>query len=183
MKIMALKQLQAASPALYDPIAIDMAALKAIGWSNPEQFMAPPQAQANPPPELLVKQAELQIKGRLADATMAESQAKVAKTQSDIQNDKARVAGELMDAQSNAQKTNAEEHYAEKDLDSKSEERLSRERIQLIDLAQNLAVHPNSAALVQPLVVPAMQNIIRQQGAEAVNLQQKRRGLVPPNRG
>ncbi|CAB4180900.1 hypothetical protein UFOVP1072_1, partial [uncultured Caudovirales phage] len=38
MKIMALKQLQAASPALYDPIAIDMAALKAIGWSNPEQF-------------------------------------------------------------------------------------------------------------------------------------------------
>ena len=42
MKIMGLKQLQAGNPSLYDPIAIDTAALQAMGWSNPEQFMVPP---------------------------------------------------------------------------------------------------------------------------------------------
>jgi len=51
MKITALKQLQQANPSMYDPIAIDVAALQAIGWSNPSQFMAPPNAQASPPPE------------------------------------------------------------------------------------------------------------------------------------
>ena len=53
MKVMALKQLQAAQPSLYDPIAIDTAALQAIGWSNPSQFLASPSAQQNPPPELI----------------------------------------------------------------------------------------------------------------------------------
>ena len=34
------------------------------------------------------------------------------------------------------------------------------ERIQLIDVAQNLAVHPESALLVAPLIRPAMQNVM-----------------------
>jgi hypothetical protein len=50
MKVMALKQLQAAQPSLYDPIAVEKAALTAIGFSNPEQFMSSPQAQQQPPP-------------------------------------------------------------------------------------------------------------------------------------
>ena len=37
MKIVALKQIQAQNPTLYDPIAIDKAALQAVGWSNPDR--------------------------------------------------------------------------------------------------------------------------------------------------
>jgi hypothetical protein len=83
MKIMALKQLQAAQPSLYDPIAIDKAALQAIGFNNPDQFMAPPQAQSSPPPELLQAQAQIrqgdieaQAAKTAADARMLDAQTK-----------------------------------------------------------------------------------------------------------
>jgi len=49
--------------------------------------------------------------------------------------------------------------YSEADLESKKEDRLSKERIQLIDLAQNLAVHPESAGLVAPLIRPALNEL------------------------
>jgi len=85
MKIMALKQLQQAQPGLYDPIAIDTAALRAIGWSNPEQFLAPPSAQGKPPPELMEKMANLEIKKQDADTRAKVADAKIteiaAKTQ------------------------------------------------------------------------------------------------------
>jgi hypothetical protein len=79
MKIMALKQLQAAQPGLYNPIAIDKAALKAIGWSNPEQFMAPPEAQMKPPPELQQAEAKIANDGKRADAAMLSAQATMLK--------------------------------------------------------------------------------------------------------
>ena len=78
MKIMALKQLQAANPSMYDPIAIDMAALQAIGWSNPQQFMAPPNAQAAPPPEMQQMQAKIANETKDANARMILAQAKAA---------------------------------------------------------------------------------------------------------
>jgi len=79
MKVVALKQLQSSSPTLYDPIAVDKAALKAIGWSNPEQFMAPPSAQGKPSPEVLKGEEELKIKHQEADAKTltAETDSKV----------------------------------------------------------------------------------------------------------
>jgi hypothetical protein len=64
VKIMALKELRAADRSMYDPIAIDTAALKAIGWNNPQQFLAPPSAQGKPPPELQKVIAEMQIRSR-----------------------------------------------------------------------------------------------------------------------
>jgi hypothetical protein len=86
MKVMALKQLQAAQPSLYDPIAIDRAALQAIGFNNPEQFFAPPPAQASPPPELMQVQAQIrqgdtmaQAAKTAADARMLDAQTKAAK--------------------------------------------------------------------------------------------------------
>ena len=78
MKIMALKQLQQAQPGLYDPIAIDRAALQAIGWNNPEQFLAPPSAQGKPPPELMEKMANLEIKKQDADSRSLVANAKAA---------------------------------------------------------------------------------------------------------
>jgi hypothetical protein len=51
--------------------------------------------------------------------------------------------------------------YSDSDLESKREDRLSKERIQLVDLAQNLAVHPESAGLVAPLIRPALNELAR----------------------
>ena len=86
MKVMALKQLQAANPGMYNAVAVDTAALQALGWNNPEQFLAQPDPNAPPPPELMLKQQELQIKAQEAQAKVMKAQADVAKIQSEIQN-------------------------------------------------------------------------------------------------
>jgi len=75
MKIMALKQLQAANPSLYDEIAIDTAALRAIGWSNPEQFFKPEDQRKQPPPELIKGMEDLKIAHQKADADTMRAQA------------------------------------------------------------------------------------------------------------
>jgi len=72
MKIMGLKQLQAGNPSMYDPIAIDQAALQAMGWSNPQQFMVPPSTlQQKTPPEVEYAKAMVQIQKQEADAKTA----------------------------------------------------------------------------------------------------------------
>jgi hypothetical protein len=81
MKIMALKQLQAGNPALYDPVAIDTAALRAIGWSNPEQFFKPDQERNSPPPELLKGIEDLKIAKQKADADTMRAQAAMVSAQ------------------------------------------------------------------------------------------------------
>jgi hypothetical protein len=85
MKVMALKQLQQSNPTMYDPIAIDKAALHAIGWNNPEQFLAPPTAQAKMPPEMQEKMAKLQIAKQDADSRAKVADAKVAETTAKMQ--------------------------------------------------------------------------------------------------
>ena len=92
MKIMALKQLQAANPTMYDPKAIDLAAMKAMGWSNPEQFMAPPPPPGQMPPEMQQAMEELKILKQEADAKSAVAQASVQESQIDGQ-------ARMMDAQ------------------------------------------------------------------------------------
>jgi hypothetical protein len=77
MKIMALKQLQAQNPGMYDPIAIDTAAMQAMGWSNPQQFLAPTSAMGKTPPDQQAKQAELMIKKQEADGKDALNKAKI----------------------------------------------------------------------------------------------------------
>jgi hypothetical protein len=84
MKVMALKELQKGSPALYNAVAIDMAALKAIGWNNPQQFMAPAGAAQQPPPEVQKAMAELQIKKQDADTRAKEAQVRGEKTKAEI---------------------------------------------------------------------------------------------------
>ena len=85
MKIMGLKQLQATNPSLYDPIAIDKAALQAMGWNNPDQFMVPADAMKKPPPELMKAQAETQAKVMDAQSRMKEADAKVEEVKAKIQ--------------------------------------------------------------------------------------------------
>ena len=156
MKIMALKQLAASNPGMYDPIAIDTEALRAIGWSNPEQFLAPQNAQKNPPPELIQAQAMMQTNQMKAQASMMDSQTKAHAAEMKGQADLMKAKIDMIKAQNDLD-------LSEQELRSKSADRTSRERLQLIDLAQNLSVHPESAGLVSPLIEPAMREIDQQE--------------------
>jgi hypothetical protein len=191
MKIMALKQLQAANPGMYDPIAIDTAALKAMGWSNPEQFLAPPAAQSAPPPELIQAQAQMQTAQMKAEAAMMKAQTDAQAAAMRMQVDQARAEADMMraetdrmaadagaqidmlNAETNLMKAQAEAQLAFGELGSKAADRAQKERMNLIDLAQNVAVHPYSAELVAPLVQPALQEISEQE-------QEERNGGIMP---
>ena len=85
MKVMALKQLQASNPSMYDAKAIDLAAMKAIGWSNPEQFLAPPEQAGQIPPEMQKVMEEIKILKQEADAKTMVAQASVQAAQADGQ--------------------------------------------------------------------------------------------------
>lgn len=69
MKAVAIKQLQAMNPMLYDAKAVDTRILKMMGFSDPEELFAPPQpmtapgAPPGPPPDPSKMQA-LQLKGQ-----------------------------------------------------------------------------------------------------------------------
>ena len=179
MKIMALKQLQQAQPGLYDPIAIDTAALQAIGWNNPEQFFAPPDAQGKPPPELMKAQAEMQIKKQDADTKAMEAQARAKKMEADTaleaQQSEANQAMHEQRMGLDVSKFHVQTGLEERAMGAKTDEAIARERLQLIDLAQNLAVHPESAPVVAPLVRPAFQAVTERELEERA-----RRGNLPP---
>lgn len=66
MKAMALKQLQASDPTLYDRKKVDTHILQTIGWDNPEAFFAPPMpaAQPGPDPTVVATQILAQQKDR-----------------------------------------------------------------------------------------------------------------------
>jgi len=152
MKVMALKQLQQGNPSLYDPIAIDIEALQTIGWSNPEQFMVPASAQGNPPPELLQAQSKMQSEQTRSQADMIRAQAEAEAKQIDGQ-------VKLANLQMQMKRLEDEMGISAGSLEEKRKDRLAKERIQLIDLAQNLAVHPESVPLVAPLVEPVLQEM------------------------
>jgi hypothetical protein len=170
MKITALKQLQQANPSMYDPIAIDVAALQAIGWSNPSQFMAPPNAQASPPPELLQAQAKMKNDEMTAQARMMEAQARAAEIQAKIQ------SGALAPKQENPEMGQAALNAAQADLinaetkrseigvrhqermvedQNRDLDRQSRERVAMLQLARDLVMHPEQAKAVEPLSKPS----------------------------
>ena len=161
---MALKQLQAANPTLYDPMAVDTAALQAIGWNNPTQFFADASLQGQPPPEVLKAIEELKIKKQDADSRSAESQARVAETQAKISqgafSPKPGLGGgpnqtdtpvDMMIAQNKLEETKLKHkdlQIRHKDvlLDDRNRDldRESRERLKILELAKDSAENPAS---------------------------------------
>ena len=199
MKVMALKQIQAQNPSMYDPIAIDTAALQAVGWTNPEQFMIPASAQGTPPPEMQQKIAEMQIKKQEADTKSQLAQGKLQLDQARAQLDMAKLQMELQGKAQGGLVAPPEKSDHEKNVDGidliikekladakvmetkikaaemqqkaqndkitaalKQEDMLAKERIQMIDLAQNIAVHPESDAEVRDLLGNVIPSITRQ---------------------
>jgi hypothetical protein len=76
MKVQGLAQLQTLFPALMDPITICSAGIRAIGYSNPEEFLVPPAARAAPPPQLQQMQAQMKNEAAAAQAKVQEAGAR-----------------------------------------------------------------------------------------------------------
>jgi hypothetical protein len=159
MKIMGLKQLQQASPSLYDPIAIDSAALQAMGWSNPQQFMVPPASlQQKDPPEVEYAKAKLAIEKQKADADTMRAQADVQKTMADVGGQPGGEVDPLKVAEIETRNREMAMKQQDMQLDSlnRERERESRERLAAVRLAQDIAKNPMGLPIVQNMLDPAM---------------------------
>lgn len=174
MKIMGLKQLQQANPSLYDPIAIDTAALAAMGWSNPEQFFVPPAARAAPPPQLVQAQAQMANEKASADAKVieanaraAEAKAKTTETQAKIDQgafapksdgvagsaqqtdtpvDVALAQAKMMDAHTKAREVGIKAVESQTEDQNRDQDRQAKERETLLNLAKEVIMEPQDAA-------------------------------------
>jgi hypothetical protein len=167
VKVGVLKGLQAASPALYDPIAVERLALQTLGFFNPEQLMAPPASMGRLPPEHETEKAKIQIEKQKADAATltAQTNAKQAQQKTGLAAGEFQLKQKVADQEMGlaSAKFGVDAQLAAKELETKKADQLMRERIQLIDVAQNVAVHPESAALIEPLVRPAYENVKKKQ--------------------
>lgn len=171
MKVSALKQLAMSNPSLYDPIAVDTAALQAMGWSNPQQFMLPADSNQQPPPELIKALSDVENDKLSAEARMLDSQTRAKETDANIQ---LKMAEAQRDMQQGQMGFSEEAIKAAADRQN----RLSNERVQLVDLAQDIAQHPEALGIIQPLIQPVLDEL-----AANKPQQQQNSGLMPPPPG
>jgi hypothetical protein len=162
MKIMALKQLQQQNPTMYDPIAIDTAALQAIGWSNPQQFLVPAEAQGKMPPEMQQKIAELAIKKQEADDKTKLADAKVAEIAASLQQGGQQGGVAPFDPMKLAELQLKQMELKEKAKDSELEamnrkrDRESHERLAAIKFAESMAKNPQGIPIADAIIQPGM---------------------------
>jgi len=169
MKVMALQQLQAANPQMYNAVAVDTAALQALGWNNPQQFFAPPAPPAGMPPEaqaimeeLKIQKQEADSKSKLVDAKTQEIQAKIQQGAfapkptaqapqglqgpQDTQTDVMAAQAKLMDAQTRQQELSLKHQHAMIEDQNRDLDRKSQEQVQLLELARDILLHPENTA-------------------------------------
>ena len=167
MKVLALKQLVATNPGLYDPIAVDTAALQALGWSNPQQFMIPASAQGAPPPEMIQAQAKMANDQMNSQARMLDSQTRAKEAQERLQLDHMRLQMEMnqnqgpdpeKQAQIQTQQMEIQQRNQDSMLDAvnRKRDRESRERLAAIKLAEELMKNPGGLATAQSVLDPQM---------------------------
>jgi hypothetical protein len=166
MKVLALKQLASSNPSLYDPIAVDTAALQALGWSNPAQFMVPASAQGKPPPELIKAMADMENDKIAAEARMLDSQTRAQETQAKIQMDQARLEMEMGRAEGDPSKmmglqiqaAEVQQRHEDAMLDAvnRKRDRESRERLAAIKLAEELIRNPQGLEMARSIISPEM---------------------------
>lgn len=164
MKVFALKQLQAQNPVMYDAKKIDIAAMKALGWSNPEQFLAPP-IPPQLPPEVQAKMAELQIKQQDSQTRQMEAQARMELDQAKLQLDAHKMStGGLaqrdpikeQDMQLRSEEMRAKAIDSRLDAANRQRDRESRERLAAIKLATELINNPQAIGAVDQIMTPEM---------------------------
>lgn len=168
MKVLALKQLASSNPSLYDPIAVDTAALQALGWSNPAQFMVPASAQGKPPPELIKAMADMENEKLSAEARMLDSQTRAQESQAKIELERAKLelqAGKDQGdpakmAQLDIQRMDIQQRSQDALLDAvnRKRDRESRERLAAIKLAEELIRNPQGMPIANEVISEDMLN-------------------------
>jgi hypothetical protein len=142
MKIMGLKQLQAADPAMFNGYAINVAALAALGWSNPEQFMRPEDQAEQPSPEIMKGMADVQNDTKKADADMLRAQSAAQKVKQEglaAANDQAGQQDtpvDVLEAQTRAKEVGDKKEESQLLANTAAEDRASDEKIAAVDLAK-----------------------------------------------
>jgi len=173
MKVLAIKQLQAQNPSMYDPLAIDTAAIQAIGFSNPQQFFAPPQAQQQPPPEMQQIMSKMKVEQQSADAKTAIAKAKMAEVQAKAVQGAFRpksdgeqqpqqptsvemltAQAKMMDAQTRRMLAGTKEHDVQLEDQNRDADRQSREKVQLMELVREVLTHPAGAQDTESAIKP-----------------------------
>lgn len=179
MKVMGLKQLQAASPNLYDPLAVDTAALQALGWNNPQQFLAKPNPNGNvPPPQVMEAMAKAETDKTTANARMMDAQTKQAEAKAKIDGgfytkdggtpednsaDQIQAQASLMDAETKRTEIGLKQHQAHVEDINRDKDRESEERKAAMDVMKELIGHPESLGLAGAVVDP-VEKIIQDPG-------------------
>jgi hypothetical protein len=168
MKVLALKQLVASNPTLYDPIAVDTAALQALGWSNPQQFMIPIAAYGKPPPELLQMMAKAKNDELVAQARMMDSQTRAKESDAKIQLEIAKLQAEqgnkvdqvdpMKMEQLRTQQMEIQQRQEDAMIDAvnRKRDRESRERLASVKLAEDLIQNPQGLGIVNSVIDPQM---------------------------
>jgi hypothetical protein len=162
MKVMALKQLQQGAPDIYDPIAVDRAALLTLGWSQPDQFLKPP-GPPQPKPEEIKAQADAKAKDTSAQAEMIKAQAEAKEVDAKIQQgafapkpeglggaqqppppdpvQQALAQAKILDVQNKAHAIQVQHADAVMEDRNRDLDRQSRERGEMMSLAKDVALH------------------------------------------
>jgi hypothetical protein len=167
MKIFAIKQLQAASPQLYDPIALDTMAIQALGFGNPQQFFAPVDAMSQPQPEAQKLIAEAKFKDmdaqarlKMADAKMADAQAKTTIAKAKVMEagqgpegqqgpttiDAFDAQTKRLDAETKMKGLAVEARDVEIKAQQQAADRASENHIAALDLAKEVMIHKDKLA-------------------------------------
>ena len=167
MKVDVLKSMAQASPSLYDAVAVDIAALRAVGWSNPEQFMVSEEKRSSVPPEMQAQLDVVEAQKQTAKARMIDAQTKanigkaqIAKIQNEIQ-----TGGEgavptdpsafaQMQLQDKEIMVKAQE--AQLDAVNRQRDRESRERLAAVRLAEKMAQNPMGLGVVNKMLDPGL---------------------------
>jgi len=123
-KAMAIKQLQAANPSMYDAKAVDERILTMMGIDDAQSLFAKNPAGPQPDPNMQV----------MAQAKMIDAQAKMAD-----------VKVKALTAQSDAQ--------------NRAADRESKEKIAMLQLAREIAVHPESVSEAKSVVAPELRGL------------------------
>ncbi|RUV07946.1 hypothetical protein EOA79_02330 [Mesorhizobium sp. M1A.F.Ca.IN.020.03.2.1] len=139
MKAMALKQLQGASPQLYNARAVDERVLHMIGMDDAETLMVPANQPPPPNPEIMKGMAELSLKAKAQQADAANDQAltqlKGQEVAAKVQESKARTEMEARDLA-------VKQQMQLRESQDQHEDRQSRERIAAMGVVSDIINHP-----------------------------------------
>jgi hypothetical protein len=162
LKGMGLKQLQAASPSLYDPVAIDTFIIQSVlGFSNPKQFFVPPTSA--PPPELQAAQAKTAADTAKAGAETMRGQAAMITAQARAHEAQTKTLGDqpqqpdpvdlmkakasLLDAETKRHALHLDAVKAVDDSQNQVADRQTKAHSDLIDLAKTVLDHHHDAEM------------------------------------